>query len=412
MTEQAAELPGRRWLALIGIGEDGVAGLSDAAKGLIAGAEIVVGGQRHLMLARELIRGKALAWPSPIAGAFPEIVSRRGRPVVVLASGDPFFYGVGKQLAELVSPSEILCVPQPSAFSLAVARLGWALQDTALVSLHGRPLETIVRHLYRNARILALSWDGETPGRLARLLSDRGIGEASLTVLEALGGPRERVRTATAANFALADIDGLNTLAIALPSEVTGGASSLATGLDDSAFESDGQLTKREIRAVTLSSLAPQPGELLWDVGLGAGSVAIEWLLRHASMRAIGFEQRADRAEHAGRNAVALGAPELRIIVGRAPDAFAGQVPPDAIFVGGGMGEAGVFEAAWAALKPGGRLVANAVSLKTEQVLLGLHHAHGGDLIRLEVARAAPIGREMGWHPAKPVTHWCVRKPW
>jgi precorrin-6Y C5,15-methyltransferase (decarboxylating) len=400
-----------RWLALIGIGEDGLAGLSDAAKALIRGAELVVGGKRHLMLAREAIGGKALAWPSPIGDAFPEIAARRGRPVAVLASGDPFFYGIGKQLVEIVPAGEILCLPQPSAFSLAAARLGWALQDTALVTLHGRPLEAIVRHLQPGARILALSWDGETPARLARLLATRGLGAAALTVLEALGGPRERVRTARASDFALADVDDLNTVAISLPADAVATAPGLATGLDDDLFESDGQLTKREIRAVTLSALAPQAGELLWDIGLGAGSIAIEWLLRHPAMRAIGIEERAERAERAARNAAALGTPDLRLVTGRAPEALAGLPAPDAVFIGGGMAEAGVFEAAWTALKPGGRLVANAVSLRTEQRLLELFHGFGGDLMRLDVARARPLGKEIGWEPARPVVQWRVRKP-
>lgn len=411
MGDPNVQQQGGRWLALIGIGEDGLAGLSDAAKALLNGAELVVGGKRHLMLARDAVRGKPLAWPSPIGDAFPEIVAHRGRPVAVLASGDPFFYGVGKQLAEIIPAHEMLCLPQPSAFSLAAARLGWALQDTALVTLHGRPLEAIVRHLQPGARILALSWDGDTPARLAKLLASRGLGAASLTVLEALGGPRERIRAAIASDFAITDIDGLNTIAIALPPDATAATLSLASGLEDSLFESDGQLTKREIRAVTLSSLAPHAGELLWDVGLGAGSIAIEWLLRHPAMRAIGIEERADRAERAARNAVSLGTPELRIVTGRAPEAFAGLPSPDAVFIGGGMGEEGVFESAWGALKPGGRLVANAVTLKTEQRMLDLFQTQGGDLVRLDVARASPIGGEMGWTPARPVAHWRVRKP-
>jgi precorrin-6Y C5,15-methyltransferase (decarboxylating) len=411
MDDPNVQQPGGRWLALIGIGEDGLAGLSDAAKALLNGAELVVGGKRHLMLARDAIRGKPLAWPSPIGDAFPEIVAHRGRPVAVLASGDPFFYGIGKQLAEIVSAYEILCLPQPSAFSLAAAQLGWALQDTALVTLHGRPLEAIIRHLQPGARILALSWDGDTPARLAKLLASRGLGAASLTVLEALGGPRERIRTALASDFALTDIDGLNTIAITLPPDTTAATLSLAAGLDDSLFESDGQLTKREIRAVTLSSLAPRAGELLWDVGLGAGSIAIEWLLRHPAMRAVGIEERTERAERAARNAASLGTPDLRIVTGHAPEAFAGLPAPDAVFIGGGMGEEGVFEAAWDALKPGGRLVANAVTLKTEQRMLDLFQTHGGDLVRLDVARASLIGGEMGWTPARPVVHWRVRKP-
>ncbi len=411
MGEETDQRRNGRWLALIGIGEDGLAGLSDAAKALIRGAELVVGGKRHLQLAQDAIEGTSLTWPSPIQEAFPEIAARRGRPVAVLASGDPFFYGIGKQLVDIVPAAEIVCLPQPSAFSLAAARLGWALQDAALVTLHGRPLEAIVRHLQPGARILALSWDGETPACLARLLTAQGLGAARLTVLEALGGPRERIRTSAAADFALADVDGLNTVAVELPPQATTTMLSLATGLDDGLFESDGQLTKREIRAVTLSSLAPQAGELLWDLGLGAGSVAIEWLLRHPAMQAIGVEEREDRAQRAARNAAALGTPDLRIVLGRAPNALAGLPAPDAVFIGGGMGDMGVFEAAWAALRPGGRLVANAVALKTEQRLLDLHRTLGGDLLRLAVSRASPLGNEMVWTPARPVMQWRVRKP-
>lgn len=411
MGNSATQRPDRRWLALIGIGEDGLAGLSDAARALLVKAELVVGGKRHLTLAEDAIRGKALPWPSPVSDAFPEIAAHRGRPVAVLASGDPFFYGIGKQLVEIVPPDEMLCLPQPSAFSLAAARLGWPLQDTALVSLHGRPLEAIIRHLQPGARILALSWDGETPARLAALLTARGLGAATLTILEALGGPRERIRSVQASEAVPRDVDGLNTLAITLPRDTTGATLSLASGLDDSLFEHDGQLTKREIRAVTLSSLAPHPGELLWDIGLGAGSIAIEWLLRHPAMRAIGIEERNERAERAARNAAALGTPDLGIVTGRAPEALSGLPSPDAVFIGGGMGDPGVFEAAWEALKPGGRLVANAVSLKTEQRMLDLHQKLGGDLVRLDVARASPIGSETGWTPARPVTHWRVRKP-
>lgn len=411
MEGRAAPWPGGRWLALIGIGEDGLAGLSNAAKAFLQGAELVVGGKRHLMLARDAIRGKQLPWPTPIHEAFPEIAARRGRPVAVLATGDPFFYGIGKQLVDIVPVDEIICLPQPSAFSLAAARLGWALQDTVLVTLHGRPLETIARYLQPGARILALSWDGETPARLARLLTAQGVGAAVLTVLEALGGPRERIRTSAAADFALGGIDALNTVAVELPPEAVATTLGLAAGLDDGLFESDGQLTKREIRAATLSALAPHAGELLWDVGLGAGSIAIEWLLRHSAMRAVGIEERADRAERAARNAAALGTPELRIVTGHAPDAFAGLPQPDAVFIGGGMGDAGVFEAAWAGLRPGGRLVANAVSLRTEQKMLGLYQELGGDLSRFEVARAGPLGNEVVWTPARPVMQWRVRKP-
>lgn len=402
---------GARWLSLIGLGEDGVAGLSDTAKLLLESAELVVGGKRHLMLVRDVVRGKQLCWPSPISDAWPEITAWRGRPVVVLASGDPFFYGVGKQLVKFVPVEEMLCLPQPSAFSLAASRLGWALQDTALVTLHGRPLEAIIRHLQPGARILALSWNGKTPSDVAGLLVARGLGEARITILEALGGPRERVVSGRASELSCGETDDLNTIAIEVPAGACDVALSLSSGLDDDLFENDGQLTKREIRAVTLSSLAPRAGEVLWDVGLGAGSIAIEWLLRHPSLKAFGIEERADRAERAARNAAKLGTPDLAIVRGRAPEAFSGLPSPDAVFIGGGMGDAGVFEAAWAALKPGGRLVANAVALKTEMLVLDLFQRYGGDLVRLGVARLKPVGGETVWNPGKPVTQWRVVKP-
>src|SRR5262245_10877649 len=285
MTNERQTCTATRWLSIVGIGEDGVAGLSPTARKLITAADLVVGGKRHLGLAAELINGRGLAWPSPIGDALQEIERHRGRPVVVLASGDPFHYGVGDLLMRSFPAEEILCLPQPSAFSLAAARLGWSLQDVALVSLHGRALEGIVRHLHPGARILALSWDGETPAKLAKLLVERGLGETSLIVLEAMGGPRERLRRTTAAGFDIADVAALNTIAVEVATAPDARVPALSPGLDDSLFEHDGQLTKREVRAVTLSALAPRQGELLWDVGLGAGSVAIEWLLRHPSPR-------------------------------------------------------------------------------------------------------------------------------
>ncbi len=401
----------RRWLSIVGIGEDGVAGLNPLAKSLIESAELVVGGTRHLKLAGKLIRGETLSWPSPLDGAFPEILRRRGRSVAVLATGDPFNFGVGKQLAGLVPADEILCLPQPSAFSLAAARMGWALQDVACVTLHGRALEGILRYLQPGARILALSWDGTTPAKLAALLSARGFGDSTLTVLESMGGPSEHVRSQTAGAFSLSNVSALNTLAI----EVVAGSDSrvigLAPGLDDDLFENDGQLTKRELRALTLSSLAPKRGELLWDIGLGAGSVAIEWLLCDASLSAIGIEERADRAGRAVRNALALGAPDLKVVTGRAPEVLAGLPAPDAVFIGGGLGDAGVFEAAWAALKPAGRLVANAVTLESEARLAELFARHGGEMTRIAVSRAEAVGGMHGWRSAMPVTQWRVRKP-
>lgn len=410
MTEPAI-CTGPRWLSIVGIGEDGVEGLSSVALQLIRSAELVVGGTRHLELASELIRGRRLAWPSPISDAFPEIESHRGRAVAILASGDPFHFGVGKQIATFVQADEFVCLPQPSAFSLAAARMGWPLQDVSLISLHGRALNGIIRHLQPGARILALSWDSATPRKLSELLTTHRMGQSRMTVLEAMGGARERIRRATASNFDIEEIQPLNTIAIEMVAELEAIIIPLVPGLDDDFFEHDGQLTKREVRAVTLSSLQPLQGQLLWDIGLGAGSVAIEWLLRHPSLRAIGIEARSDRAGRAARNAAALGVPELEIVQGRAPEALAGLARPDAVFIGGGMMDDGVFDAAWSALKSGGRLVANAVSLETEARLAGYFQHFGGDLVRLQVARADRVGTMSGWRPAMPVTQWRVRKP-
>jgi precorrin-6Y C5,15-methyltransferase (decarboxylating) len=413
MTAERATCPLTPWLSIVGIGEDGVAGLSSAAQRLVSDAELVLGGKRHLALADSLIRGLRRSWPSPIGEVLPEIEKHRGRPVAVLASGDPFHYGVGDMLMRVVRPEETLCVPQPSAFSLAASRLGWSQQEVSLVSLHGRALEGIVRHLQPGARILALSWDGETPAKLGQFLVTRGMGDSSLTVLEHLGGPRERVRRAKAAMFDFRDVAALNTIAVEVSAAPDAMIVPLSPGLDDTLFEHDGQLTKREVRAVTLSALAPRQGELLWDVGLGAGSVAIEWLLRHPSLKALGIEADAARAARAARNAAKLGAPDLRIAHGRAPDALAGLPSPDAVFIGGGLSDPSVFDAAWAALNPGGRLVANAVSLATEARLIELFRRHGGELVRLEVARSgkAGTGNVFVWRPAAPVIQWRVRKP-
>jgi precorrin-6B C5,15-methyltransferase / cobalt-precorrin-6B C5,C15-methyltransferase len=413
MTNGWATCTAERWLSLVGIGEDGIDGLSPVAQRLIAAAELVVGGKRHLGLADGLIRGRKLAWPSPIGGAMPEIEKHRGRTVVVLASGDPFHYGVGDMLLRSIPAAETLCLPQSSSFSLAAARLGWSLQDVALVSLHGRALEGIVRHLQPGARILALSWDGETPAKLAKLLVERGMGGSSITVLEAMGGPRERVRRAVAKGFDLDEIAPLNIIALEVAASPDATVLGLAPGLDDGVFEHDGQLTKREVRAITLSALAPRQGELLWDVGLGAGSIAIEWLLRHPSLKAIGMEDQPERAARAARNAAALGTPDLLIVQKRAPEAFEGLPPPDAVFVGGGLSDPCVFDAAWLALKSGGRLVANAVSLQSEARLIEYFQHHGGELVRLEVAKAGKAGSGglFVWRPAAPIIQWRARKP-
>jgi len=401
----------RRWLSIVGIGEDGVAGLSDAASELVSGAEIVFGGKRHLALAAPLIRGAARSWPSPFERGVEEVLSQRGRRICVLASGDPYFYGVGSVLARHVDPHEMLVVPAPSVFSLASARLGWALPATALVSLHGRALDLVRPHLQPGARVLALTSDGEGPAALARLLAQTGFGPSRLTVLEALGGTRERVRTASAAQFDLGAIGDLNIVAIEVMAEPGARIIARAAGLSDALFEHDGQITKREVRAVTLSSLAPRRGELLWDIGAGAGSVAIEWMLADPSLRAIAIEPRAERAARIRRNACAFGVPALEVVEGAAPAALENLPPPDAVFVGGGASDPGVLDAAVAALHCGGRLVVNAVTLETESLLIERQAVLGGELTRIAVARARPLGVKTGWRPAIPVTQWAWVKP-
>jgi precorrin-6Y C5,15-methyltransferase (decarboxylating) len=409
--EVSKENTSNRWLSIVGIGQDGADGLSPLAKSLISSAELVVGGARHLELTAQLIKGERLPWPSPLHNAFPEILARRGRPVVVLASGDPFNFGVGKQIASLVSADELISVPQPSSFSLAANRLSWALQDAATIPLHGRALESLIRHLHPGGRILALSWDGSTPAKAAKLLSERGFGGSSIVVLEDLGGPKERVTHHRADGFKLTGVSPLNVIAIEVAAGPKSKVIGLSPGLDDDFFESDGQLTKREVRAVTLAALAPRQGELLWDIGLGAGSVAIEWLLRHPSLKAIGVEEREDRAARAMRNALALGTPDLQMIIGHAPQALAGLSPPNAVFIGGGFTDEGVFEAAWTALRPGGRIVANAVTLESETRLKEVFDRHGGELVRIEIDKAVKIGGFHGWRPAMPVTQWRAVKP-
>ncbi len=398
------------WLYLIGIGEDGLAGLSPAARSRLAQARFVVGGARHLALAGPL-EAESMAWPSPLTDALPAILARRGTPVAVLASGDPFFYGVGSLLAAKVQRSELQCFPAPSAFSLAAARLKWTVQDCRLVSLHGRELARIIQDLQPGAKILCLSWDETTPARLAGLLCERGLGRSGLTLLEALGGAREKITATTAETFAPETIDPLNLVALEIVADAGSMIVPIGCGLADSWFETDGQLTKRDIRAVTLSALAPRRGELLWDVGSGSGSIAIEWLLRDPAMRAIAIEARADRAARIGRNALALGVPGLEIVTGRAPAAFEGLPRPDAIFIGGGAGDKGVLEAAFAALDSRGRLVVNAVTIETEAELSARHRKYGGDLVRLEVSHATPLGGFHAFRPALPVTQWSVRKP-
>lgn len=399
------------WLTIVGIGEDGLAGLGDAAKVAIAKAEVVFGGARHLELASQAIRGESHAWLSPFERSVEAVLAARGRAVVVLASGDPFFYGVGVTLSRKIPRSEMTVFPAPSSFSLAASRMGWALQEVVCVSLHGRPIDLVRPHLHPGTRILALTSDSDGPRGLAELLAQAGFGASTLTVLEALGGSRERVSTHRADRFALESVDMLNVCAVEVVAGDAARVLPFAPGLDDALFEHDGQITKREVRALTLSTLAPRRGELLWDIGAGSGSIGIEWMLADPSLRAIAIEAMPERAARIRHNAALFGVPGLSVVEGNAPGALAGLAAPDAIFIGGGGSEDGVFDAALAALKPGGRLVANAVTTEMEAVLLAAHARLGGSLIRIDIARAAPVGRMTGWRPAMPVTHWSWTKP-
>ncbi len=397
------------WLSIIGLGEDGVDALSPAARSLLAQATLVVGGARHLSIVGE-IKAERLAWPSPVTDALPRILAQRGEPTVVLASGDPFFFGVGDLLSRHVAQGELFCIPSPSAFSLAAARLGWSQQDCALVSLHGRAFERITPYLQPRARIIALSWDERTPARLAEHLAAHGMGASRLIVLERLGGPHERIREARADSFALEDVAALNTVAIVIVAGQGARVIPLAPGLPDEWFESDGQLTKRDIRAVTLSALAPRRGETLWDIGAGSGSISVEWMLCDPANRAIAIERDSARAARIARNALTLGVPDLEVVTAAAPQALDALRAPDAIFIGGGAGPE-TLEAAWRALPRGGRIVVNAVTLETQALLMETFESREGDLVHLQISRARPVGRFHALDPGMGVLQWRGVKP-
>ncbi|MEA3178401.1 MAG: precorrin-6B C5,15-methyltransferase / cobalt-precorrin-6B C5,C15-methyltransferase [Gammaproteobacteria bacterium] len=407
--------PQARWLSIVGIAEDGIEGLGELARGLIESAEFVFGGSRHLSLATPLIRGTARPWGTPFDESVSEVLGYRGRPVCVLASGDPFQHGVGSVLARHVAADETIAIPAVSAFSLAASRLLWPLPQLALLSLCGRSLDLIRPHLHPGARILALTSGARAPAAIAALLCTTGFGESTVTVLEALGGPRERIRAARASAFGIDQIDSLNTVAIEVAASPSARILPRVAGLPDELFEHDGQITKREIRALTLSALAPRHAELLWDIGAGSGSIAIEWMLTDPSLSAVAIERRSDRTARIRRNANAFGVPDLQVIEAAAPQALNNLPPPNAIFIGGGATSPGLIETAQAALLPNGRLVVNAVTLETEVVLLNAHAQHGGTMTRVEIHHARPVGGEGGrfssWHPSNPIVQWTWVKP-
>jgi precorrin-6Y C5,15-methyltransferase (decarboxylating) len=399
-------------IVVVGIGADGWDGLSPRARRAVEHADVLRGSARQLGLVPDDVSAERVPWPSPMTPALGSLLDDHpGRRVVVLASGDPMLSGVGTSLVRLHGSGAVEVVPHPSSVTLACARLGWAVEDTGVVPVVGRPIELLTPHVTPGRRLLVLGSGGTTPAAVAALLTAIGYGPSAITALAQLGGPSERVFTGTAADWPHADTDPLVVTAVEAVADPGTVVLPAVPGLPDDAFEDDGQLTKREVRAVTLSRLAPVPGQLLWDVGGGAGSIGIEWMRTHPTCRAIAVEARADRAERSRRNAVRLGVPGLEVVEGRAPEALAGLPAPDAVFVGGGATTEGLLEACWTALPSGGRLVVNAVTVESEAVLAVWFARVGGDLVRIAVQRAQPVGGFTGWKAAMPVTIWSTVKP-
>ncbi len=398
------------WLGIVGIGETGIDSLGAAARTLVETAEVLVGGERHLAMIPEDERER-LAWPSPFDALIEDIEKRRGRRVCVLATGDPMCYGVGAILARHFALDDLTIIPAPSAFSLACARLGWSCTEVESLSVHGRPLEVLLSHLQPGAKLLVLAHDRETPGRIATMLRERGYGESPITVLEYLGGPRERLVSGRAARWSAATVADFHTLAIECAAAPDAKVLPRTPGLSDDAFQHDGQITKREVRAVTLAKLCPVPGQLLWDVGAGCGSVSVEWMRSARRARAVAVERSRERLPLIAANASALGTPTLQVVEGHAPEALRGLEAPDAVFIGGGITADGLFEQCWQSLKPGGRLVANGVTLEAEQAFALWRTQAGGELVRFAVSRASPVGGFTGWRPQMNVTQFSAVKP-
>lgn len=398
---------GSQTVTVVGIGAEGWPGLSPLAATAIEQAAVIAGGPRQLALLPEHVSGRRLPLPSPLVPGLPGLVDAHpAGGLVVLASGDPLFYGIGSTLVRLLGADRVRVLPHPSSASLAAARLGWPLDDTDVVSLVGRPLELLHPLLQPGRRVLALVATSTAAADVRKLLEARGFGPSPVTLLADLGGPDEVIAPADGRPHSRLAI-----LAVECRLDAAAGDPlPRAPGLPDGAFEHDGQLTKREVRALTLAALAPVPGQLLWDVGAGSGSVAIEWMRVHPASRAIAVEPRADRRERIARNAAALGVPGLSVVAGAAPQALAGLPEPDAVFIGGGVTAPGVVAACVAALRPGGRLVANAVTLEGQAVLADWRHRLGGTLTRIGVERADALGSLTAWRPALPVVQWAVRQ--
>lgn len=395
------------WLHIVGIGEDGMDGLTPATRAIVEAAEVIIGAERHHGLTPDL-PAERIDWPSPFDALIQTILSHKGKRVVVLATGDPLWFSVGARIGRDLPAGEITYHPQLSAFQLASVRMGWSMADLETLTVHGRPVEQMIAFIQPEARLLILTTGSQTPGQIARFLTERGFGASPMTVLAHMGGPNEARFDGTAESWDH-EVPEFNTLAVECRAAPDAALLPRVPGLADDLFTHDGTMTKREVRAVTLAKLMPMRGALLWDIGCGCGSVAVEWMRAARFSRAIGIEPRADRRAMAAQNALALGVPRLQIVEGTAPEGLAGLEAPDAVFIGGGL-TSETFATAWSALKPLGRLVANAVTLESQAVLMALYAEHGGELVTLSVNRADPIGPLTGWRPAMPVTQWSLVK--
>ncbi|WP_375257135.1 precorrin-6y C5,15-methyltransferase (decarboxylating) subunit CbiE [Citreimonas sp.] len=390
------------WLTIIGLGEDGPDGLCVASRAALDAAEIVMGPPRHLSLLPD-VGARRIDWPVPFADGVETLLSCRGTPTVALASGDPFWFGAGTTLAARLERSEWRALPGRSTFSLAAARLGWALETTACFGLHAAPLTRLRPALAPGRRLIVLLRGGDSVHALAEYLSAEGFGASTLSVLQALGGPREAM-TEARADALTGDFSHPVCVAIAVAGD--GAVLPLASGRPDDWFDNDGQITKRPVRAMTLSALAPRAFEHLWDIGGGSGSIGIEWLLGDPTLRATCVERDPARAARIAENAARLGQDRLRVVTGSAPQALDGLDPPDAVFVGGGLSQALLDRLT--ALPAGTRIVANAVTLESEALIAAAQARLGGAVLRLELSQAAPIGPRRGWKAAYPIVQWSV----
>ncbi|MGV0790952.1 precorrin-6y C5,15-methyltransferase (decarboxylating) subunit CbiE [Mycolicibacterium sp. XJ1819] len=391
-------------ITVVGIGADGMAGLAPASRSELTRATVIYGSPRQLALLDDTVTAVRRAWPSPMLPALRTLFDDAEGDVHVVASGDPLLHGIGGTLMRLYGADRVAVLPHVSSVTLACARLGWPVQDTEVISLVTADAHTAVR---RGGQAVVLSRDANTPATLARLLAETGRGDSQFTVFEQLGGPAERRRSVTAAQWAArppGDVDALNVVAVRyLPDD------RVCAVLPDDALAHDGQLTKQPMRAVTMAALAPRPGELLWDVGAGSGSIAIEWCRSGAGCRAVAFERDEQRRKRIVDNAVTFGAAVE--VHGDAPDEFDGLAAPAAVFVGGGLTRHGLIDACYQHLAAGGRLVANAVTAESEAVLMQWYSRLGGELRRYQHYRGEPLGSFTGWRPAMPVSQWAVTKP-